>query len=185
MRPPRSVLPGLPVLFLLGCGADTAGDASPEYDLVTDVQGLMASIVEPAADVYWDAVGTIMDEDGVHDFRPETDEEWEAVRHAAFVVAESGNLLMMEGRAVDRGPWMGFSRDLVRVGRQAIAAAEARDPDAVFEAGGEVYLVCSECHASYAIETLRPNDARADSAGAAATDGAGDASTDSADSSGN
>jgi len=183
MMPRRSFLTGLPVLFFLGCGADTGGDAPPEYDLVTDVQGLMASVVEPAADVYWDAVGTIMDEDGVHDFRPETDEEWEAVRHAAFVVAESGNLLMMEGRAKDRGPWMAFSRDLVRVGRQAIAAADARDPDAVFEAGGEVYLVCSECHASYAVETLRPNDERADSA-ADATDAAAGAPTDSAGPSG-
>lgn len=167
----------LPVLLLFGCGADTGDDPAPEYDLVTDVQGLMVSVVEPAAETYWDAVGTVMDEDGVHDFRPETDEEWEAVRHAAFVVAESGNLLMMEGRAVDHGRWMALSRDMIRVGRQAIAAADARDPDAVFEAGGEVYLVCSECHASYAIETLRPNDARSDSADVATEEAEADSAS--------
>lgn len=149
-------------LVLVGCSSDSGTAAADDYELVTDVQGLMLTVLEPAAETYWDAVGAILDSTGVEEFQPETEEEWEQVRHAAYVIAESGNLLMMEGRALDRGAWMAYSRDLVEVGREAIAAAEAQDPEAVFYAGGEVYLVCSECHASYALQTLRPNDDRTD-----------------------
>lgn len=161
-------------LVLLGCGAGSAEDGATDFDPVTDVLGLMTTVVEPAAETYWDAVGWIVDADGERFIRPETPEEWEAVLHSAHVIAESGNLLMMDGRALDRGAWMGFSRDLVDVGRRAIAAAEARDPQGVFDAGAEVYFVCSDCHATYALQTLRPNDERTDSTEVARPDRAGD-----------
>ena len=61
----------------------------------------MASVVEPAAEVYWDAVGTIYDENGATEIEPQTIEEWDGIRNAAYVVAESGNLLMMSSRAKD------------------------------------------------------------------------------------
>ncbi len=92
---------------------------------------------------------------------PRTEEEWERVRNAGFVIAESGNLLMMEGRALDEPGWMPMSQALVDIGRTAIAAAETKDPQAVFDAGAEVYYVCTNCHASFALETLRPSDERA------------------------
>jgi len=150
-------------LAFAGCTRESDTRAS-RYDPVADVQTMMNGVLEPAAETYWDAVGTIVDFEGVHDFRPETEEEWEQVRHAAYVLAESGNLLMMDGRAIDRGAWMGFSQDMVDVGRVAIAAAESRDFDQIFDAGAEVYAVCSACHASYALETLRPSDDRTDTA---------------------
>ena len=125
--------------------------------VVADVQELMATVVEPAAEVYWDAVGWIIDASGTTEIRPGSPEEWEAVRNAAFVIAESGNLLMMEGRAVDQDAWIALSRSLIDTGRRAIEAAEARDEQAVFDMGAEVYYVCTACHATYALETLRPN----------------------------
>lgn len=127
---------------------------------VGDLQQLMASVVEPAAEVYWDAVGVIVDADGEHQIAPTTDEEWLAVSSAAYMVAESGNLLMMEGYALDDGAWMAMSRALVEVGRQAVEAADSRNLDAVFDMGAEVYYVCTNCHATYAAESLRPNDTR-------------------------
>ena len=161
MHSPRPLLLAASLAFS-ACTSQAGTESDAEYDLVTDVQGLMLTVLEPAAETYWDAVGAILDTTGAYEFEPETAEEWEQVRHAAYVIAESGNLLMMQGRALDRGAWMAFSRDLVDVGRDAIAAAEAMDPEAVFDAGAEVYFVCSECHASYAIQTLRPNDERSD-----------------------
>ena len=144
------------LLLLPACGPE------PEpYDEVADVQQLMLSVLEPAAETYWDAVGTILDQHGAMEIRPESDAEWEAVVAAAYVMAESGNLLMMPGRAQDDGAWMSMSQALVDIGRDAIAAAQARDADAVFTVGGDVYLVCTHCHATYALETLRPNDERA------------------------
>jgi len=172
MRLRTLVLLALP-LGPAACDPASGDRVSTRYDPVTDVQGIMLSVLEPAAETYWDAVGWILDFDGETYVRPQTEEEWEAVLHSAYVVAEAGNLLMMPDRALDAGPWMAHSRDLVEVGRRAIAAAEARDPQAVFDAGAEVYVVCSECHASYALETLRPNDERTDSTAVVPPDGAG------------
>ena len=112
--------------------------------------------MDPAADVYWDAVGWIIDASGTTEIRPESPEEWEAVRNAAYQVAESGNLMMMKSRAVDEPEWTAFSQALISVGRRAIEAAEARDEQGVFDVGAEIYAVCTGCHATYAVETLRP-----------------------------
>lgn len=140
--------------------AQPADDAS-RYMPLGDVQQLMAYLVEPAAEVYWDAVGVIVDEEGEHQLAPTTDEEWLAVSSAAYTVAEAGNLMMMPGYALDDGAWITMSQALVEVGRRAVEAADARSLDAVFDMGAEVYYVCTNCHATYAAETLRPTDARA------------------------
>jgi hypothetical protein len=42
-----------------------------------------------------------------------------------------------------------FSRAIVTMGERAIAAAEARDEDALFEVGGQLYNVCVACHQLY------------------------------------
>ena len=125
------------------------------FEEVADVNQLMLTVIDPAADVYWDSVGTIMDMDGTREIAPNTAEEWEAVRNAAMIMAESGNLLLMPGRAQDGEQWAELAQALITSGRQALIAAEARDPAAVFDAGGELYLVCSECHAAFAPEALR------------------------------
>ena len=89
-------------LVLAACSADAAdsADAVP-FELVADVGQLMNTVLEPAADFYWDAVGWIIDENGTLEIAPSSDEEWELVRNAAYVMAESGNLLMMQGRGAD------------------------------------------------------------------------------------
>ena len=42
----------------------------------------MASVVEPAAEVYWDAVGTSSTKTAITEIEPQTVEEWDAVRNA-------------------------------------------------------------------------------------------------------
>lgn len=149
----------LAAALLAACGAES--EPAPPFTVVGDVRELMAHVIDPATDVYWGAAGVIVDEFGEHELYPRTDEEWEAVSSAAFVIAESGNLLMMEGRAMDQGAWMTMSKQLSEVGLRALEAADARNLDAVFDMGAEVYYVCTNCHAAYAIETLRPTDTRA------------------------
>lgn len=144
-------------LALLGLPGCTDAPEPSRFAAVADARQLMLSVIEPAAEVYWDAVGVIMDEEGTRHIEPRTEGEWEAVENAAFVLAESGNLLLLEERAQGRDPWRAMSRGMIEIGRRAVAAARARDPDAVFEAGGDVYLVCTGCHAVYATETLRPS----------------------------
>ena len=137
-------------ILLSGCMA-----AEEPYTPVADLPTLMSTIVDPAADFYWDAVGWIVDENGTEFIRPQSPEEWNAVRNAAFQVTESGNLMMMQGRAIDEETYATYARALVEAGQRAIQAAEARDEMGVFDVGADMYAVCTGCHATYAIETIR------------------------------
>lgn len=152
----------LGALVASGCNRTTTPPTAvpPPFRPVADVKQLMASVVEPAAEVYWDAVGSVTDKNGTVEIQPKTDEEWAAVRNNAYVFTEAGNLLMMSGRAKDSGDWMKLSEALVDVGQRAIRAAESRDKTAVFDVGAEVYDACVACHAKYATPLLRPNAAR-------------------------
>lgn len=143
----------------LGVLACERPPAPPPFSAVADVRQLMTSIVEPSADVYWDAVGSVEDSTGLTVHYPRTAEAWDAVRNSAFVVAEAGNLLMIEPRPRDRRDWMTLSRAMIEAGQRAISAAEARDTAAVFSAGADLYESCTNCHARYAVG-LRPLDAR-------------------------
>ncbi|MDE2879341.1 hypothetical protein [Candidatus Palauibacter soopunensis] len=153
-RLPPFTLPLLALSVAAGC----TGEAPERPVPVADMQELMVSVMEPAAEAYWDGVGEVLTEAGVHQFRPLTEEDWTSLRNAAFVLAESGSLMMMDGRARDRGDWMDHSRTMVEAGRLALDAVDRRNPDAVFDAGAEVYYACRDCHARYAAETLRPSD---------------------------
>ena len=135
-------------LLAFGCNRPPPA-APPPLRPIADVKQLMKSILEPAADEYWDAVGTIEDAKGVVHVAPATEEEWAAVVNSAYVVTEGGNLLMMTGRAKDSGDWMKLSQALIDVGQRAIKAAESKNTQAVFDAGAEVYEACVACHAKY------------------------------------
>jgi hypothetical protein len=121
----------------------------PPFKPIVDTGTLMESFIEPSADVIWLSVGTIVTAAGEEHIRPQTEEEWAKVKSAAVAVSEAGNLLMMEPRARDADEWMRLSTAMVDTGAEAIKAAEAKDPDAVFEAGAQIYAVCSNCHAKY------------------------------------
>ena len=126
---------------------------------VADVKQVMSIMLEPAAETYWDAVGTIIDTTGTTEIAPKNAEEWVEVWRAALVVAESGNLLMVEGRARDRDQWMRLAQGMVDAGSRAATAALTRDPAKVFEAGGVMYEACTACHSRYVPEILRPSHA--------------------------
>jgi hypothetical protein len=140
---------GIAAAGIAGCASEPG---LPPFMPVTTVDQLMDSVIAHAAEVYWDAVSVIVDANGVTEKAPQTDEEWEAVWSAAISLAESGNLLMMAPRAVDDGEWMQMSAAMVRVGVEAAAAAEAKDPDRVLEVGEQVYNVCLACHTRYIAE---------------------------------
>ena len=152
----------LGVLAVVAATACSPAEEEPAstFRPVGDMAQLMAGVVEPAAEVIWDAVGVIVDAEGEHQLAPQTEEDWLALRSAAYTVAESGNLLMMPGRALDQGAWITMSQSLVEMGERALEAADARNLDAIFDVGAEIYYVCTNCHGVYAIETLRPNDTR-------------------------
>ena len=68
------------------------------------------------------------------------------MRNHAAIVAEAGNLLMMVPRAKDGDEWMRLAQAMVDTGAAAMRAAEAKDADQLFQAGADIYSVCSNCH---------------------------------------
>ena len=140
------------------------------------IQDLMAYMIDPAADYLWDSVATISDEKGVVEKQPRTDEEWNQVRRQAIIVAEASNLLMMEGRrvaregklledhgtpgnltaeqaeqaiAADRAGFVSFAQALHEVGETMVAAADAKNVEALFDAGNTLDEVCEGCHLKF------------------------------------
>jgi hypothetical protein len=127
-----------------GCGGE-----APPFKPLADNKLLMAAMIDPNADLVWDAVKTIDTKDGTQEIRPKNEEEWTAVRNAAVTLAESGNLLMMVPRARDGGEWMTLSQRLIDTSEAAIRAADANNPERLFTVGGDIYEACSACHQKY------------------------------------
>lgn|SRR5215510_16389766 len=140
-----------PLLLVLGvCAASACGGAQPPpFRPVADTKLLMQSVVDPNADIIWEAVKTIDSPAGTEEIRPKNAEEWAAVRNAAVAVAESGNLLMLVPRAKDGGEWMKRAQEMIDTGEKAMRAAEAKNAEQLFTIGGDIYDACSNCHRQY------------------------------------
>jgi len=122
---------------------------SDVFKLSGDVKHIMQWVLDPAAFGVWKSAGSIITAAGTRELAPTTDEGWLAVEHSAAVVAASGNLLMMPGRAVDEEGWKNIAQGLVDAGLVAQKAAKNQDSDALFDAGGQIYRVCKACHSVY------------------------------------
>jgi hypothetical protein len=136
-------------LLAPGCGAPEP----PPYKPVADSKLLMQAILDPAADEVWESVGWIITDQGVEEIVPKTDEEWMAVKNAAVTIIESANLLIMPPRSRD-AEWNRISLGLIDTGQAAVRAVEAKDRDKLFAVGGEIYDVCTNCHAKYSPDVV-------------------------------
>lgn len=141
--------------LLLGACSESADDGAAQvsaemnFDTTLTMQELMLHVLEPAADGLWSTAGWVEDRDGYRELYPTTDEGWEHVVASAAMVAESGNLLTLPGRALDNDAWMIYSEGLTQAGFRAMAAAATRNKEDLFQAGADIYSVCSACHQAY------------------------------------
>ena len=148
-------------LFISGIGFVIAGErtaraATPaaatqaiETAPVATIKQIMIGITNPAAFVVYEAVGTKSSAAGIEEIAPQNDEEWAKVGSAGAAVVESGNLMLMGSRAIDKGDWVKMTRDMMEQGKAAMKAAEAKDKEKIVEAGGELNTTCDNCHARY------------------------------------
>jgi len=83
---------------------------------------------------------------------PKTEKEWMAVQRSAVLLGESGNVLMMRGRARDQGEWITDAKMLVDAGSAAYRAARAKDTSALTAVEATINGSCVSCHKQY-----RPN----------------------------
>jgi hypothetical protein len=129
--------------------AAPAAAAAPVTAPVASIAQIMNGITAPSAVKVYEAVGTIVSQAGIKEIAPANDEEWAAVAASAAAVVESGNLLLLDGRAIDTGDWVTMTRSFMDAGTKALEAAQAKDKEGILEAGSELNTTCDNCHAKY------------------------------------
>jgi hypothetical protein len=129
-------------------------EAKVEFHMTLSVQELMAHVIDPAAQGVWSRAGWFIDESGESSLFPAIEAEWAAAENAAAMVVEGGNMLLLPGRVRvlpegDNGDWTTFAGILSQRALAVKAATEARDTQAMFDTGGELYQACVACHEKY------------------------------------
>jgi len=173
--------------LLTGCGPKqetmVAAQANPApapvpspLKPIAGVQDVMASMIDPAADFLWESVSTTVIKGKIVEKQPRTDPEWAEVRRQAIILAEGGNLIMMDGRHVvkegakledhgtpgnltaeeseqaidkNRDTFLGYAKALRDVGVSMLAAADAKNPQGIIDAGDTLDQVCEGCHLKF------------------------------------
>jgi hypothetical protein len=126
-----------------------AADGSA-YNLTLDMIDFMNLVLEPVADSLWKSAGWILDEtEGYYELYPTDDEGWETVRNQAAMIVEAGNAMMLPGRAIEQGAWRTYSQAMSSVGLTAMRAAREQNEEDLFQAGAQLYSVCTACHQAY------------------------------------
>jgi hypothetical protein len=146
----RSIAPGL-IVLLAGCEPAPPPPPPPSpFTTTLALKQVMEWVIDPAADVIWDSVKSVITEKGTQEIAPQTAADWDKVRDASATLIEAGNLLMIDGRARDNKAWMAAARRLSETAGQALKAAQAKNTAALFDEGGNIYKTCAACHAQYA-----------------------------------
>lgn len=141
------------LLALAACSPRTPNaspSAAPGYTTAIPLNEVMAHVIEPAAFQFWDGSGTIYDEHGARDRSPTTEAGWKVVENGAATVVEASNGLLLPGRPrAPEAEWTRYAQNLAKVALKAKVAAEAKDKEAVFNAGIELDYACEACHKKF------------------------------------
>lgn len=130
--------------------AAPAGDSAAAFNTSLNMKDFMNLILDPAADVLWDSAGWVDSrETGYEELYPTTDEQWDYVRRHAALLIEIGNMLALPGRAVDNDAWLTYANGLSQAGALAMEAAAVQNKEDFFQAGAQLYSVCTACHQAY------------------------------------
>lgn len=139
---------------------------------IATLQEIMAAQIDPSADALWGAVAYVSTQQGTEDRLPRTEEEWQALRRSAAVLAEASNLLAAPRRRIAdtttssaagelnvaeiqqrvdsrRESFDQFAMVLRSASLSALAAIEERNPKALMDAGAAIDAACEACHRVY------------------------------------
>jgi hypothetical protein len=122
---------------------------APAAPPVATIKQIMNAIVLPNANIIYNAVGTTIDGTKVEETVPKNDKEWTAVGDSAAAIVESGNMLLVGDRLVDKREWLSYTERFIAAGKAALAAANGKKPDGVLAAGGDLNETCDACHEKY------------------------------------
>jgi hypothetical protein len=146
-RPSASVSPTDPAR-LSATAPDGKADAAPYYTQLP-LNEFMPHVMQYAGDGIWKRQGFITDHTGEHSLFPKNDEEWEQAESAARTLAEITNVLLIPGRRVPDPDWDKAAIGVRTVALRAADAAEKKDKDAFFKAGGDLDVACDVCHRKF------------------------------------
>ena len=170
---PRTAAVGFTLATTVLSTACTDESEAP-YRPIATVEELMRTLIDPSADAIWDAVVTDATVDGTVEYRPETTDDWVALRRYAVTLAEATNLLTVEGRLIaapesrselpgidlhpdaiqelvveDWGSWVELAQGLHDTSLTVLDAIESQDLEALLAAGSELDMACENCHSRY------------------------------------
>lgn len=129
----------LALLFLgIGAGAQTATPPS-QFQPVGTMRQLMIDIIYPTSDAIF-----YVDREPL-----KTQHDWDVLKTNALTLAESGNLLLMDGRARDQKNWVLESKMLIDLGAKAYKAAQDKNLDAIRGLNDALNAACVTCHYQY------------------------------------
>lgn len=133
--------------------AVTSADTTT-YNTSLDMAEFMLHVVEPIADTLWRSAGWINDAvDGYYELYPTDDEGWANVHNHGAMVVELGNMMLLPGR-LQEGAWRTYAEAISTVGTRLMSASEAQNKEDLFQAGAQLYSVCTACHQAYNPEIL-------------------------------
>jgi len=139
-------------------GADGDAFSSAADPVQLPMDEFMAHVVQFSAANVWKWQGFVTDASGERDLSPKTDQDWEDAESASLTLAEVTNMLMTADRRVDDPRWDAAVAQVREVALKEAAAAEKKDYDAYFEAGGELDGACESCHVHFAPGFTAPPD---------------------------
>lgn len=131
--------------LLLVAALQAAPAPPPPTRAVGSMSELMIKILYPTSDAVF----------YIESRTPKDDAEWNELQAKTLMLAESANLLMLQGYARDQDRWMTDSKLLLDAGTRAFRAAKQKDVPALVALNDALYASCVTCHQHY-----RPNYGR-------------------------
>lgn len=141
--PEETMKPAAIAVFILLGRFGFAQAPSPVSASTATMKQLMLDLVHPASN----DILLLIYRGG-----PADENDWATIRRSAVTLAESGNLLMMPGRARDQADWFKDVKLLTDAGNAAYKAAQTKDTNALAAIAGPLDASCTACHKQY-----RPN----------------------------
>jgi hypothetical protein len=127
------------IVGLLLIAGTAIAQAPTTFQPVGNMRQLMIDIIYPTSDAIF-----YVDREP-----PKNSQDWAVLRTQALTLAESGNLLMMDGRARDQKNWILESKMLVDIGGKAYKAAQAKDVEGIRALNDSLNAACVVCHYQY------------------------------------
>jgi hypothetical protein len=122
--------------------------AAPAFEPAVSINRVMVDLVNDHATLLWDSDIN----------QPDTDMDWQELRHAATAVAASGSITAMGGTGpgdmemAAQDDWVRLSQAMTTVGARMLTAVQERNYDQLQLLGSELVNTCVNCHNVYRLD---------------------------------